>query len=69
MIVALEVEFNRLCNLLSQDELRRNPRAKKKMLQMRQTLIQLARLFNFKTKAFPAVSSVAQVSKKPSNQE
>lgn len=48
MTTALETEFYRICNLVSQEELRRNPRAKKKMLQMRQTLSALVRLFNLK---------------------
>lgn len=50
MIIALETEFDRLCNLISEDEIRRNPRVKKKVQQMRQTLLMLARLFNVKKK-------------------
>lgn len=45
MIIPLETEFNRICNLVSDAEIRRNPRVKKKLIQMKKTFAFLAAVF------------------------
>lgn len=50
MLFSIETEFDRICNLVSKTELRCNPRAKKKMLQMRRTLEQITKFIRERDK-------------------